>query len=45
MPIDLAAKTHSGGGGSKYDFVVCDGLGGHTGLNQPIKKFFSNNGG
>ncbi|MBW1678140.1 MAG: PAS domain-containing protein, partial [Deltaproteobacteria bacterium] len=36
MPIDLAAKTHSGGGGSTYDFVVCDGLGGHTGPNQPI---------
>ena len=40
MPIDLTAKAHSGGGGSTYDFVVCDSLGGHTGPNQPIKKFF-----
>ena len=39
MRIDLAAKAHSGGGGSTYDFVVCHGLGGHTGPNQPIKKF------
>lgn len=40
MTIDLAAKPHSGGGGTMYDFVVCDGFGSHTGPNQPIENVF-----
>ena len=41
MPIDLAAKTRSGGGESTDDFAVCHRLGSHTRPNQPIEKFFS----
>jgi len=38
MPVDLAAKPRSGGGWSTYDFVVCDGLGGHYSIIDDLAK-------
>ena len=40
MPIDLAAKTHSGREVSTNYFLVCDGLDSHKRPNQSIEKLF-----
>ncbi len=40
MPIDLAAKTHSGREGLTNYFLVCDGLDGYKRPNQSIEKIF-----